>query len=186
MKAIITSLGAAALLAGCSSNSEQNQVEAGVRNLLSEQGNVTELSMPRQADGTYAGRASVRTADGSTSRLNCTATRQGDGYMSNCRQIIDNDLLEQLKTSMRQTYAARGVTVVDFQLNKLDEDRIGGHIDLSTPDGQEARLPCSGGRPASGAGPISVNCLPPTGGAEGSQAAPEQAPAEEAAPAEEQ
>ena len=185
MKAVVI-LGAAALLAGCNSNNEQNRVESGIRNLLSEQGNVTELSLTRQGDGNYAGPAAVRTADGATARLNCTATRQGDQYMTNCRQIIDDALLEQLKTSLRQTYAARGVTVVDFQLTRLDEDRIGGHIDLRAPDGEEARLPCTGGRPTSGNGPISVNCQPPTGSAEAARPAPEQAPAEEGAPAETQ
>lgn len=180
MRAFVFLVGAAALLISCNSNSEQNRVESGVRNLLSEQGNVTELSMPKQGDGTYGGRAALRTADGATTHLNCTAARHGDGFMSNCVQIIDDALLEQLKASLRRTFVGRGLTVLDFQLTKLDEDRISGHIDLRAPDGQEARLPCTGGRPASGAGPVSVNCVRPTGAADASRAGSELAPNEPA------
>jgi hypothetical protein len=183
MKAVAISLGALALLAGCGDRGsdaiEHNLVESNVRRILGEHGDVSELNMTRQADGNYAGLASVREADGFTARLNCTATRQGEGFMSSCRRIIDDALLEQLKASMRRTFTSRGVTVVDFELTRLDDDRIGGHVDLRAPDGREARLPCTGGRAASAADPISVRCLPP---ADGSAPAPPP-PAEEGAPA---
>ena len=178
MKALSISLGAlCVLLAGCNGRNEQQFVENGIRGQLSAQGNVTQISMTKQGDGNYSGTATLRTADGADAHVTCTAGRTGDGFTTNCRQTIDDALLTQLKTSLRQSFAAQGITVVDLQLSRQDDDHITGRADLRNAAGEEARFPCAGARNANGR--VEVNCLPPTGAAPPAPGEEAQAPADE-------
>jgi hypothetical protein len=186
MKAIWISTGVAALLlAGCNSGNEQQFVENGIRGQLSAQGNVTQISMTKQGDGNYTGTATVRTADGTEARVNCTANRDNNGFVTACRQTIDEALLTQLENSLRQNFTTQGVTVVDLQLSRQDDDHVTGHANLRNEAGAETRYPCTGARAASGQ--IEVRCLPPEGAAAPAQGEPSPAPAEgEDVPADEQ
>lgn len=165
MKAVVITLAGAALLAGCNSRNEQQFVENGIRGQLAGQGNVTQISMTKGGDGNYSGTATVRTPDGAEAHVNCTAGRTNDGFTTACRQTIDEALLTQLKANLRQSFAGQGITVVDLQLARQDDDHVTGHADLRSQAGEEARFPCTGGRQANGR--IEVNCLPPTGASQG-------------------
>lgn len=183
MRAFVFMAGATALLAGCNSGGDQQLVENGVRAMLSPQGNVTQVSMTKQQDGGWQGYALVRAADGHEARVNCRSTTSGD---LTCSQGIDHQLTDQVIATLREQFTARGLTVVDVQMAKENDDLISGNAVIRDRTGAEQRVHCTAPRdPANGR--FGLNCReagPQTQGtAQGEQPAPaptdgEQAPAE--------
>ena len=187
MKGFALLLGGTLLIAGCG-EAEGPLVSNLVRDTLAPNGNVQQVEMTKQGDNNYSGFATVRLASGATARFNCTATRRGNNYVSQCRQAIDQALIDELKADLRRTFARQGLTVLALELNRQDDDHITGHADLRAANGEEGRMACAGERTAAG---FPVNCRPPITPIPGSQTAqppaqgaqpaePEEAPAEEA------
>jgi hypothetical protein len=191
MKGFALLLGGTLLIAGCT-EAEGPFVDNLVRQAAADagRGNVQQVQMTKQGDGTYSGFATVRGADAQLARLNCTARRtEGRNYEARCVQALDEVLLNQLKAEIRRSFTAQGITVVALELTAQGDDRVTGHADLRAPNGEQGRMACSGAREPSGRFP--VNCRPPVtpipGGEtaqpapdEGAEAAaPEEAPAEE-------
>src|SRR5438128_9831851 len=146
MKAVVISLGALMLLAGC--GNEQKRVEDGVRAQLSAQGNVTQVSMTKQADGGWQGSATVRVADGHDARVNCRTDANGQGR---CSQVIDQQLIDATTATLRQQYTSRGFTVLQAEMAKENEDLIAGDATVRGPDGDELHVHCTAPRdPANG------------------------------------
>lgn len=154
MKAVVISLGAVILLAGCNSNSEQQLVENGVRAQLSAQGNVTQVSMTKQADGGWQGFALVRAADGHEARVNCRTDANGRG---SCRQVIDQQLIDQTTATLRQQYTSRGFTVIQANMAKENEDLIAGDAIVREPGGDELSVHCTAPRDQT-SGLFGLNC----------------------------
>jgi hypothetical protein len=184
MKGFALLLGGTLLIAGCG-QAEGPLVSNLVRDTLAPNGNVQQVEMTKQGDNNFSGFATVRMANGTTARFNCTATRRGNNYTSQCRQALDQALIDELKASLRQSFTAQGLTVVQLELSRQDEDHVTGHVDLRAADGSEARLPCSGTREPTGRVPVECRApatqtaQPPA--QEGAQPAePEEAPAEDA------
>lgn len=178
MKAVIISLSALVLLSGC--GNEQKRVEDGVRQQLSAGGNVTQVSMTKQADGGYAGFATVRVADGHEARVNCRTDANGQGR---CSQVIDQQLIDSTTATLRQQYTSRGFTVVEVAMAKENDDLISGNAVVRDSSGAEQHVHCTAPRdPANGL--FGLNCQVVGDGAAsagGEQAAPaegEQAPAD--------
>jgi hypothetical protein len=150
-------------------------------------GNVQQVRMTKQSDGTYSGFATVRAADSQVGRFNCTARRtEGRNYEARCMQALDEVLVSQLKAELRQSFTANGLTVLALELNRQGEDRVTGYADVRAANGAEGRMACSGAREPSGRFP--VNCAPPTAPSQTAQPPAEEGaqPAEqEEAPAEE-
>ena len=140
MRAFVVLAAAAALLAGC--GNEQKRVEDVVRNQLSSSGTVSQVSMTRQADGSYQGSAVVRTADGHDARLNCTMRPADGGYRGTCGQVIDQQLIDATKAAIRQQYTAQGITVVELEMAQQDADHMAGHVLLRDRTGAEQRANC--------------------------------------------
>ena len=172
MKAIVISLGAAcALLAGCNRNTEEQLVESTVGNLLASQGAVQQVDLTRGADNNYAGPATIRRADGVTVRLNCTARRSATAgnFDILCGQVVDQVLIDELKTRLRASLTAQNLTVSQMELSRQDDDHVTGFAEIADASGQTARLTCTvsrqadgrfnggcegGGAPAAGAAPV--------------------------------
>jgi hypothetical protein len=188
MKGFALLLGGTLLIAGCT-QAEGPFVDNLVRQAAAEagRGNVQQVEMTKQGDGTYSGFATVRAADAQIARLNCTARRtEGRNYEARCVQALDETLLNQLKAELRQSFTTQGLTVLALELARQGDDRVTGHADVRAPNGEEARLACTGAREASGRFP--VNCSVPAASQAAQQpaeegaepAAPEEAPAEDA------
>jgi len=186
MKTLAVSLGAVALLAGCNSNNEKQQVENTIRAQLSAEGTVTRVSMTKQGDGSYSGNAGVRMADGHEAQLNCTARLDNSSYTGTCGQVIDQQLVDQLKGMIRQQLAARGLTVTEVEMARQDDNTIAGHAVVRDPAGNEVRTNCTAPRDAA-TGRFALRCVEAQGAAApASQAAEPAAPAEgDQGPAEE-
>jgi hypothetical protein len=173
MKAVVISLGAVLLLAGC--GNEQQRVEDGVRAQLSAQGNVTQVSMTRQADGGWQGNATVRVADGHDARVNCRTDANGQGR---CSQVIDQQLIDATTATLRQQYTSRGFTVLQVEMAKQNDDLIAGDAVVRDASGAEQHVHCTAPRdPANGR--FGLNCETVN-----NDSAASAAQAEEAVPAE--
>jgi hypothetical protein len=180
MRAFVILAGTAALLAGC--GNDQKRAEDAVRSQLSSQGTVTQVTMTKQADGGYLGNATVRMADGHEARVNCTVNPQGQGR---CSQVIDQQLIDATTATLRQQMTARGLTVVEAQMAKENDDLISGDAVVRDASGAEQRVHCTAPRdPANGRFGLSCQAADAaTAGHEG-PAAPAPAEGEQAAPAE--
>jgi hypothetical protein len=185
MKGFALLLGGTLLIAGCG-QAEGPFVNKLVRDTLAPNGNVQQVEMTKQSDNSYSGFATVRLASGATTRFSCTAHRQGNSnnYEARCRQTLDQALLDELKGDLRRSFTSQGLTVLQLELTRQDEEHVTGYADVRDANGGEARLPCSGTREATGRVP--VQCRAPTTqtaqppAEEGPQpAAPEEAPADE-------
>lgn len=183
MKAYLILLGAVALLAGCG-GSDTQQIENGIRAQLAPQGTVTRVNMTKQGDGTFAGTAAVRVADGHEAQLNCTARREGSNFITSCGQVIDEQLINDLEGQIRTQLTSRGLTVTEVELAKQDDNTIRGHATVRDAAGNEARTNCTAPRDAA-SGRFMLNCTAATDAAAAAQATGEQAAPAEEAPAEE-
>ena len=177
------SLGVAALLAGCGGG-EQQLVENHVRAQLAPGGNVTEVSMQKQADGGYRGHAMVRLADGNVVRVNCAMRSAASGYEGMCGQVIDARLIETMRAAVRQQYQAQGLTVVEVDMAERNADTMAGHAILRDANGAQLRVNCTAPRDQAN-GRFGLTCeqagpYTSAGASEGGQAAEAPAPVEEA------
>lgn len=174
MKSVTISLGVlCVLLAGCNKQSEEALIENAVSNTLAAQGNVQQVDLTKGADNNYSGTASIRGADGRSIRFNCSARRNEaqQQFDINCGQVIDQALLDQLQTNMRQSLEQQSLTVSDVRLTKQDEDHVTGFAQVSDPNsGESARLVCTGAR--QNGGRILARCDVPGGPAPDAGTAP--------------
>ncbi len=154
MRAMVFLAGAAALLAGCNKDAEKQTAEGMVRAALAGQGTVQAINLSKQSDNNYAGTATLRTPDGRTVTLNCTARRTGPdsnaNFSASCGQALDQALLDEIKGMMRQALERQGSTVVQLELTKQDEDHATGSGEIRDPAGQIVHLTCSATRQDNG------------------------------------
>lgn len=185
MRVFVLLAGAALLLAGC--GNEQKRVEDNVRAQLASSGTVSQLTMTKQGDGSYQGNATVRTADGHDVRVNCLLRPSGNGFQGTCGQVIDQQLIDSTTALIRQQFTARGLTVVEVQMAKENDDLMAGGAVVRDASGAEQRVHCTAPRdPANGR--FGLNCqeagAPAQGAAQGEPATPaageQEAPTENA------
>ena len=185
-----TMLGAScALLAGCNRATEEQLVEGTVNGVLAQQGTVQQLDLTKGADNNYSGPASIRRADGVIVRMNCTARRAATAgnFDILCGQVLDQALIDELKTAMRASLAAQNVTVTQIELTRQDEDHATGFAMASNAGGQTIRLTCRAARQADGRfnGGCEQDVAPAQAAAPAEEPPAEETPAEEA-PADQQ
>ena len=153
MKARIVSLGLGLALAGCSLSSEEDQVEAAIRNNLSAQGNVEQVELTRQDENSMNGFAVLRDRNGLQGRYSCTARRrEGANFDWRCNQQIDEQVIQRVETNMRQQLAQQG-EVRQVEMSRQDDNRMTGHAVIRIADGSEVRANCTATRE----GPESAN-----------------------------
>lgn len=195
MRPVVIALGAVALLGGCNRDSDKQAAEALIRASLVGQGNVQQLDLSRQADDNYSGTATVRRADGQVVRLNCTARRTGGEasvqFSTNCGQVLDQALLDEIKATLRRSIEGTGATVLQVDMSRQDENTATGSARARNPDGRIVQMTCEAARQADGT--FNSRCQPVSGTVE---PAPAPAPAlgedepapggEEPAPADDQ
>lgn len=184
MRTLVILAGAAALLAGCNKDSDKQAAEGMVRAALVGQGNVQQIDLSKQADNSYAGTVSLRTTDGRTVSLNCTARRTGTdsnaNYNAHCGQVLDQALLDEIKTTLRRSIEGTGATVTQLDMTRRDDNAATGSAQARNPDGQIVQLTCEAARQADGT--FNSRCQPVAGTAQGEQAPAqeEQAPTDDA------
>jgi hypothetical protein len=180
MKAFAISLGAVALLAGCS-GSEEQQMENAIRTGLSNQGEVQQVDLTPQADGNMAGFAVIRGRDGNVVRVNCSANRtQGREFAWRCQAPPRSpQTLENLKNQIRQSYAG-DATVLQIELNWQDDDHITGFVRLRDRAGNEGRHVCTATRDHANPGNLPWQCVPE--GANAAQPGAQQPAGQDATP----
>ena len=184
MRLALIFTGAAALLAGCNQNSEQQAAEGVVRAAVGVHGNVQQVALTRQADNNYTGTATIRRPDGQLIGFQCTVTRTGSdanvSFSANCGQVLDQALLDEIKASLRRSIEGTGASVVQLDMSRRDDNTATGSGQVRNPDGSIVQLTCEAARQADGT--FNYRCQPVS-----EAAAPAPAPGEEeAAPAEQQ
>ncbi len=153
MKSYAVPLAAATLLlAGCNRASEGQLVENTVRGLLAGQGTVQSVSLTKGADNNYSGPATVRRADGAVIRLNCTARRTSTAgnFDILCGQVLDQALIDEIKTAMRNSLTAQNLTVSQLEVSRQDDDHVTGFAEVADASGQTTRLTCTASRQSDG------------------------------------
>ena len=166
MKRFAICLGAALALTACSS--EEAQLENAIRENLSARGNVTEVDLATQDDNHMTGHALVN-ANGRDSRLTCTAERtQGSNFSWRCVPVIDEATIDEIETTIRQSYAARA-TVDEVEMRKQDEDHMTGFATLRDGAGNSARVDCTADRAPEGNFNWRCNAPGQSGGADAGQ-----------------
>lgn len=171
MRAFVFLAGATALLAGCNRDSDKQTAEAMVRAALVGQGNVQQVDLSRQGDNNYAGTATLRRPDGQTVRLNCTARRTGTdanaNFQANCGQVLDQALIDEIKTTLRRSIEGTGATVTQIEMTRRDENAATGSAQARNPDGQVVQMTCEAARQADGT--FNSRCQPVSAAAEPAQ-----------------
>ena len=148
MKAIAISLGMALAVAGCTVQSEEDQLEEAIRNNLSAQGNVTQVEMTRVDENNINGFAEIRENSGSQGRLTCTASRtQGSNFNWRCTPAITEDMVQNMENLIRTEMSAQ-TQVLQVDLNRQDDNRMTGHAVYRDQSGQEMRAECTATRQA--------------------------------------
>lgn len=190
MRLAVIALSGMALLAGCSGDSDKQTAEAMIRASLGSQGTVQQIDLTKQADSSFTGTATVRRADGQVVRLNCTARRTGGDanaqFVTNCGQVLDQALIDEIKTQLTRSIEGTGATVQQIDLTRRDENTATGSAQARNPDGQVVQMTCEAARQADGT--FNYRCQPVSGSAASAPAPAGEDPAaggEEPAPAEE-
>jgi hypothetical protein len=175
MKTVAIYLGCAFALAGCSISSDEDRMENAIRAELSKNGTVNQVEMTREGDN-MVGFAEVRANDGSEGRLNCTATRdaaKAGSYNWRCLPAIDQRMVDNMKSTIRQSLARQG-EVVELELARQDDMRMTGHVIVRGGDGEEVRANCTVTRENEASNHFDWRCAP----ADAAAATPPEAPAE--------
>lgn len=137
---------ALALLALAACEKPEDLLANSIRTELSKQGDVQHVEMRADGDERLTGFAVVRGPQGD-SRLNCKATRKSSTeYDWQCNQVIDEAALKGMEDSLRQSLEAQQLTVVEIDLQKVDEDNMKGYSLVRDSDGAQGRLSCSAAR----------------------------------------
>ena len=146
MKAFAVSIGLALAVAGCTMESEEDQLENQVRNMLAGQGNVTDVQLTRQDENNMSGFADMRANVGGDVRLACTARRtQGTQFQINCVPAVTDRVVQDIETDIRNRLSQQG-EVLEVDLNRQDDMRMTGHARVRGPDGTEVRTNCTATR----------------------------------------
>ena len=146
MKAFAVTIGLALAVAGCTIQSEEDQLENEIRNQLAGQGNVLDVQLSRQDDNNMTGYADIRDNQGNQGRLNCTARRtEGTQFQLNCLPAITDQIVQEMENSIRTELSTQG-EVLEVDLNRQDDMRMTGFARLRGPDGTEVRTNCSATR----------------------------------------
>lgn len=160
MRTIALCLGGALALAGCTMASDEDRMENAIREELSKNGTVKQVEMTRQGDN-MTGFAEVRAADGSEGRLNCTATpdaAKASSYNWRCLPAIDQRMVDNMKTTIRQSLSQQG-EVVELELARQDDMRMTGHA-VVRGDGEEVRADCTVTRENEASNHFNWRCAP--------------------------
>jgi hypothetical protein len=131
-------------LAGC--EKPEDALENSIRAELSKQGDVREVEMRADGDERFTGFATVKGQQGE-GRLGCKATRKSSTeYDWECAPVIDEASLKGMEDSLRKNLEAQQLTVVEIDLQKVDEDNMKGYSLVRDSDGAQGRLSCSAAR----------------------------------------
>lgn len=174
MKAFAIPLGLALSVAACTVSTEEDQLENAIRENLSSRGNVTQVELTRQGDDNMSGFAVVRAADGTESRLNCTAQRaSADNFNWRCQPTVDEAALTAVENVIRADLANQG-TVEEVDLQRVDDNNMRGFARLVI-NGAEIRTNCTAARDGADGGNFNWRCGPAEDGAPAPAAAPAEA-----------
>ncbi|WP_114951391.1 hypothetical protein [Sphingosinicella terrae] len=148
MKVMVISLGAVLALAGCNFLNDEAKVEDSIRENLASRGEVTQVDLAQQEDGTFAGFAVVRDrASGAESRLNCTARRtEGTEINWQCVPTVDDAAIASIENNIREFYRGRQIEVAQIDLERADDDGMRGSGRIRDASGAEASVNCTATR----------------------------------------
>lgn len=134
--------------AGCTLEGQEDQLENSIRQNLSGQGNVQQVELTKQGDGSFTGFAVVRRANGIDNRLNCTAQPTA-GSTSNfnwrCLSAVDEATLQEMENAIRENLA-RQATVLEVDLDRQDDNSMIGFARVRDANGNEIRTECTATR----------------------------------------
>ena len=142
MKAFAISLGLALAVAGCTVQSEEDQLEEAIRNNLSSQGNVVRVEMTRVDDDNINGFADIRENSGSEGRLTCTARREaGSNFNWRCSPAVTEDMVQNMETLIRTNLSGQ-TEVLEVDMSRVDDNRMTGFARFRDQSGAEQRADC--------------------------------------------
>lgn len=142
MKAFAISLGLALAVAGCTVQSEEDQLEEAIRNNLSSQGNVLRVEMTKVDDNNINGFADIRENSGSEGRLTCTAQRsEGSNFNWRCSPAVTEDMVRNMENLIRTNLSGQ-TEVLEVDMSRVDDNRMSGFARFRDQSGSEQRADC--------------------------------------------
>jgi hypothetical protein len=160
MKAIVVALGLGLALAGCTIQSEEDQLEDSIRNNLSSQGNVLNVELTRSDENNMTGFVDIRENDGREGRLACTAQRtEGSHFQWRCSPAITEQVVQELEGQIRTNLSQQG-QVMQVDLTRQDDNRMTGYSIVRNPAGNEVRMNCTATRDTANIGSFNWECVP--------------------------
>lgn len=159
MKPVIISLGLGLAVVACNMPSNEDQVEASIRNNLSAQGNVQQVEMSQQDENNMSGFAIIRDRAGVEGRFACTAQKSGTDFNWHCNQQVDDQVINRMESTIRDALARQG-EVRQVELSRQDDNRMTGYALVVLPDGTESRLDCTATRPSMETTQFTYQCNP--------------------------
>lgn len=153
MKSFPIALGLALTLSACTVESAEDQLENTIREKLSSQGEVQEVALTKQQDGSMEGHVMIREPNGRLGRLACTAQpgSSGSEYDWRCSPAIDEKALGEMENVMRAELSKRGPVLQVEMKREGDDDHMSGFAVVRDEAGDEFRLTCSATRKGEGA-----------------------------------
>jgi hypothetical protein len=170
MKSYSIALSLALGLGACSVQSDEDQLENTIRETLSKQGEVQQVELNRQENGSMTGFAVIRERNGRVGRLTCTAEKTGSEtkYNWKCSPAIDEQAIKEMEDIIRAELSKRGPVLQLEMKRQGDDNHMSGFAVVHDEAGEEFRLTCSATRSADNAGSFTWKC-----GDESEEAAPE-------------
>jgi hypothetical protein len=139
-------------------------VEEAIRSALSREATVLRVELRQRDPDHMTGFALARAADGVTTRLNCTATREpsrGEHYFDwRCTPTIGAGEIAAMEALIRQRLSPQ-VRVLDVHLSRVDDDRMAGFARVRDRAGNRIRVQCMVVRTAPLSASFNWRCDPP-------------------------
>jgi hypothetical protein len=148
-------------VSGCTTSSEEEQLENAIRENLSNQGTVEEVELTKQDEDNLTGHVVLVEASGRRGRLNCTAQRRsGSNFDWRCSPAIDEQTLQEMENIIRTELSAQA-TVVEVDMRREgDDDHMSGHALLEDANGNPLRVTCTAERDSANVGMFNWQCAP--------------------------
>lgn len=149
MKTHMIAASLALALTACSAQSDEDQLENTIREGLAKQGEVQQVELKKQPNGSMTGFAMIREANGRVGRLTCSAEPAGSAkYNWKCSPAIDEKTIKEMEDIIRAELSKRGPVLQLEMKRQNDDDHMSGYAVVHDEAGEEFRLTCSATRNA--------------------------------------
>jgi hypothetical protein len=159
MKSFSIAASLALALTACTAQSDEDQLENVIREGLAKQGEVQQVELNKQPNGSMTGFAMIREPNGRVGRLTCSAEPAGTSkYNWKCSPAIDEKTEKEMEDIIRAELSKRGPVIQLEMKRHNDDDHMSGFAVVHDDAGEEFRLTCSATRNADKTAGFSWEC----------------------------